>query len=50
MKKIVKTMLGITGLSAMGIIGYSIINKNVRKKAMDLKDTMLDEAQDMLKK
>lgn len=50
MKKTLKVMAGAMGIGAAGVIGYSLMNKKIRKKADDLKDTMIDEAKNMIKK
>ncbi len=50
MNKIVKTMIGMAGVAGAGIIGYAMMNKKIRKKADELKNTMIDEAKDIIKK
>lgn len=50
MNKIVKTMIGVAGVAGAGILGYSMMNKKIRKKADELKDTMIEEAKDIAKK
>lgn len=49
MKKMLKIMGGVLGVSAVGITAYTIMNKKLRNKALDLKDTMVDEAKKMMK-
>ena len=44
MNKIVKTVVCVVGMGAAGIISYSMMNKKIRKKADELKDTMIEEA------
>ncbi|MBO4600634.1 MAG: hypothetical protein J5634_00105 [Bacilli bacterium] len=50
MKKMMKVMAGMAGIATAGVIGYSLMNKKIRKKATELKDTMIEEAKDTLKK
>jgi len=50
MNKIVKTMVCMAGIGTAGVIGYTMMNKKVRKKAEELKDTMIEEAKDLAKK
>ena len=50
MNKIVKTMVGVAGVAGAGIIGYSMMNKKIRKKTGELKDAMVEEAKDIVKK
>ncbi len=46
--KIVKNALMVGGLMSMAAIGLILTNKNARKKAEKMLDTMLDEAQDAM--
>lgn len=43
MGKISKTVLGVVGVASIGVLGYTLMNKKLRKKAIDLKDAMIDE-------
>ena len=49
MNKIVKTMFIASGVMASGIIGYSVLNKKLRKKMMDYKNTLTSEMKNIVK-
>lgn len=50
MKKLLKVMAGTSIIAGAGIVTYSLMNKKIRKKADELKNTMIEEAKDMVKK
>ena len=37
MGKIAKTMIGVVGVASMGVLGYTLMNKRLKKKACELK-------------
>ena len=39
-----------TGVIAAGVVGYVLVNKNTRNKANKLLNTMMDEADQKIKK
>lgn len=49
MKSMFKIMGGIAAGAALGVVGYTMLNRKTRKKASELGSAMIDEVKSMMK-